>query len=106
MLPEPERPTGGIVLLFQSIHHVMKMERRLLRVGIRCDLRPVPRELSADCGMAVEISRVNLSEALSIAESHSIRVEAVYQTGDDGYHEVWDRRSSQAGRVGKPLSSD
>lgn len=43
------------ILLFPSIHDVMAAERALLAAKVRCDLIPVPRELSSECGMAVEV---------------------------------------------------
>ena len=43
-----------IILVFESIHDVVKAEKTLKRTGIWCDLVPTPREISSDCGMSVE----------------------------------------------------
>lgn len=43
-----------LVVLLPSIHDVMALERILGRQGVFYDLIPVPRQLSSECGMAVE----------------------------------------------------
>ena len=43
------------ILLLPSVHDVMAAERILVRAGIWCDLVPTPKEISPECGMAVEI---------------------------------------------------
>ncbi len=44
---------GDIVAIFHSIHRVMKAEKVLKHEQLRVKVIPVPRQLSADCGMAV-----------------------------------------------------
>lgn len=44
---------GDCVAIFHSIQRVMKAEKSLLDSGLDIVLIPVPRTLSADCGMAV-----------------------------------------------------
>ncbi len=41
------------VFVFDSIHYVLKAEKILKKEGISCELIPVPREISSDCGMAL-----------------------------------------------------
>ena len=45
---------GHCLLLYHSIHDVMRAERALKQAGLWCDLIPTPRQLSSDCGMALE----------------------------------------------------
>lgn len=47
--------TSGDTLLvvFDSIHDVVRAEKLLLAEGIACDLVPTPRDVSSDCGMVV-----------------------------------------------------
>ncbi len=54
------RDTGSagaaqLVFIFDSIHYVLKAEKALKKEGVSCELVPVPREISSDCGMAVAI---------------------------------------------------
>jgi len=43
------------IFLFGSIHHVMKAEKLLKGKGMEVDLISVPREISSDCGVAIEL---------------------------------------------------
>jgi len=47
---------GDCVAIFHSIHRVMKAEKILQGQQISFLLIPVPRQLSADCGMALRFS--------------------------------------------------
>jgi hypothetical protein len=41
------------VLTFQSIHHVLKAEKLLLKAGFKLDIIPTPKNISSDCGMSI-----------------------------------------------------
>ena len=51
------------VLIFSSIHQVMRAEKLLKGKGVKIDLIPVPREISSDCGVAIELSTDSEKEA-------------------------------------------
>ena len=42
--------------IFDSIHYVIKGEKTLKDAGLPINVIPVPREISSDCGMALEFS--------------------------------------------------
>jgi hypothetical protein len=42
------------LLLFHSTHDAINAERALMSAKIACDVIPVPRTISADCGIAIE----------------------------------------------------
>jgi hypothetical protein len=42
--------------IFDSIHYVIKGEKTLKEAGVPINVVPVPREISSDCGMALEFS--------------------------------------------------
>jgi len=44
------------VAVLETIHYVIKGEKILRREGLTIDVIPVPREISSDCGMALEFS--------------------------------------------------
>ena len=50
------------VITFDSVYYVMKAERILKEKGIEINLIPTPREISSDCGVAIELvdSRLDL----------------------------------------------
>ncbi len=50
-------PSSGTkcLFVFSSVHQVMKAEKILKDQGYSVDLVPMPREISSDCGVAVEL---------------------------------------------------
>ena len=46
-------PARKFLLLFHSIHDVLRAEKTLKQHAVRNELVPVPRELSSDCGMSI-----------------------------------------------------
>jgi len=75
------------VFLFKSVHHVMKAEKLLRGKGIKIDLIPVPREISSDCGVAIEVSEDSESEAILILGENSISVVECYTKNASGKFE-------------------
>jgi len=67
---------GDCVAIFHSVHWVMKAEKILKARGLNVLLIPAPRQLSADCGMAIrypyelhsEVSQVLTELSLSVTE--------------------------------------
>jgi hypothetical protein len=43
--------------VLEAIHYVIKGEKILKGAGLGIDVIPVPREISSDCGMALEFYR-------------------------------------------------
>ncbi len=41
---------------FGSTHHVLKAEKLLLEAGLDVRMVPMPREVSSDCGVALEFA--------------------------------------------------
>ncbi len=66
------------VFLFESVHRVMKAEKLLKGKGIKIDLIPVPREISSDCGVAIELSGNLEAEALLILKENRISIVDCY----------------------------
>ena len=81
------------VFIFESIHRVMKAEKLLKGKGIKIDLIPVPREISSDCGVAIELSAGLEAEALSILTENRILVLECYTKNSLGIFEPRKRNS-------------
>ena len=56
------------ILLMDSVHKVMKAEKVLKSAGILIDLVPVPREISSDCGVAIEFDSAPREDVLDLLE--------------------------------------
>jgi len=75
------------VFIFESIHRVMKAEKLLKGKGIKIDLIPVPREISSDCGVAIELSGDSEAEALCILTENRISILECYRRNSNGKFE-------------------
>ena len=75
------------ILLFQSVHHVMKAEKVLKERGMAVDLIPVPREISSDCGVAIQVPWEVSEEALCFIGERGLPCVECYQRGEDGQFE-------------------
>jgi len=71
------------VIIFGSIHRVMKAEKLLKGKGLKVDIIPVPREISSDCGVAIELPVDVRGEASRLMEENRILADEWY-TRDDG----------------------
>lgn len=58
--------TGRLVVLLETVHDVMKAERTLRDAGVWCDMVPTPRELSSDCGMALEVDGADVERVANL----------------------------------------
>ncbi len=75
---------GDIVAVFASIHRVMKAEKILKAELQGIKVIPMPRKISADCGMAIKFPEVLLAQVEQILKVHAIEVLEFWQKhGDD-----------------------
>ena len=75
------------VFLFESVHRVMRAEKVLKEKGIEVDLIPVPREISSDCGVAVELSQESEEKAFIILSENRISMSECYTKDSKGRFE-------------------
>lgn len=66
------------LLVFESVHQVMKAEKLLKGQGVKIDLIPMPREISSDCGVAIDLPEGAKEEALSFLSEHRVTLSACY----------------------------
>jgi hypothetical protein len=75
------------ILILQSVHQVMRAEKILKGTGIKVDLIPVPREISSDCGVAVELSMDLKDAVLQVLEENRLQVIECFVRDDAGRFE-------------------
>ncbi|GAB4255836.1 MAG: hypothetical protein Kow0092_01300 [Deferrisomatales bacterium] len=76
------------VLIFHSIHKVMRAEKVLKGAGLDVRLMPVPRQLSSDCGLSLAFpspQRQAVEEALQAA---GCPYEELYLETEAGYRRL------------------
>jgi len=67
------------VAIFHSIHRVLRAEQQLKRAGVVFLLIPVPRQLTADCGLALRIAPEHLAGVLAVLAAADLRPVEFYQ---------------------------
>jgi len=65
----------------------MKAEKALKERGMAVDLIPVPREISSDCGVAIQVPFEVTEEALCFMRERVLSRVECYQRGDGGRFE-------------------
>jgi hypothetical protein len=76
------------LFVFSSVHQVMKAEKILKGRGYRVDLIPMPREISSDCGVAVELPFELHEEALVFLKESRLPILVSYAKRHGRYEKV------------------
>lgn|GEM_PF-628581 len=85
----PIQPTPTCVVILFSIHFVLKAEKLLKKNGIGHDVIPVPREISSDCGMAVEFPCLESEKVLELLAAAGLRLAGLYmRVGKDSFQPI------------------
>lgn len=61
------------LVLFNSVHDVIKAEKLIKTQGYGYQIVPVPSNISSECGMCIEINNIQLSEVCSLLEKNQIK---------------------------------
>jgi hypothetical protein len=64
--------------ILEAIHYVIKGEKILKGAGLTIDVIPVPREISSDCGMALEFSCRERDRVEQLLGGEDISVVGIY----------------------------
>ena len=67
------------VAIFHSIHRVLRAEQQLKHAGVEFLLIPVPRKLTADCGLALRVAPPQLAALLAVLAAADLRPAELYQ---------------------------
>ena len=62
------------LLLFRSVHDLIRVERTARRDRLRVQVLPAPRDLSSDCGMVLEIEDTDLALFQEIAVREEVHM--------------------------------
>ncbi len=73
-----EKTEERCAAVLEAIHYVIKGEKILKTAGLRIDVIPVPREVSSDCGMALEFSCRNRDRVEQLLADEGVTVVGIY----------------------------
>jgi len=76
--------------IFSSIHFVLKAEKLLKKTGLAVETIPVPRKISADCGIAISFSAGDVPKVRELLEEKKVRLQGIYILSPDGTYSVVD----------------
>lgn len=71
------------LVTFPATSAAMRAEKCCQNKDIKASLRPVPRELSSSCGLALEVQQLELARLQEILNSHNIDTEAIYRPEEE-----------------------
>ena len=72
-----------VLMLFPTTHDVIKAERVCLKLGITVQVVPVPRSVSSECGMALEVTARNRNKVSAAITEAGVSVTQVIEVPDD-----------------------
>jgi hypothetical protein len=58
LMKEPKM-VDGCLILFQSVHDVIRSEKLIKSKGFDYQIIPVPSNISSECGMCIELNKSN-----------------------------------------------
>jgi hypothetical protein len=68
-----------VVATFDNTHNALRFEKTLKENQIKLTVMPVPREISASCGLAVKFDLEKYENISSLAADNEIMVKNYYQ---------------------------
>jgi len=76
------------VIVCESVHDVMALERALKDVGMTVEMIPTPRELTSDCGMALEVNGSELTRVHELQAARQLKWLGIFSRQRDGWKPV------------------
>ncbi len=77
------------ILIFNSVHRVMKAEKLLKDANLDSKTIPVPRKLSSDCGLAIKINNIEINDILKALEKET--PEEIYLEDQEQYEKIYEK---------------
>ena len=70
-MKKPE-PTNDCLIIFRSVHDVIKSEKLIKSNGFDYQIIPVPSNISSECGMCIELNKPNSIDVCSLLDQNFI----------------------------------
>jgi hypothetical protein len=71
--------TTEVVATFDNTHHALRFEKTLKENAIKLTIMPVPREVSASCGLSVKFNLEEFHRVKTLAENNEILIKKYYE---------------------------
>lgn len=66
------------VLLFPSVHFVLKAEKLVKQKGLAIKVIPVPRQFSSDCGVCIQFPWAEREKIQRVLEEEGVTIEGIH----------------------------
>jgi len=66
------------IITFFTVHQALRAEKVLMEAGFAISMIPVPREISSDCGVALEIPDGEETRIKSMLEENRVTLEGFH----------------------------
>ena len=70
------------VVLFYTVHALLKLDRELKTRGLTVGTVPTPRHLSSDCGTALSFDASDLDAVRAAIGDLGLEVQGIHELGD------------------------
>ena len=79
---------GDYVAIFNSVHRVMEAERLLKDKQLKIMTIPAPRELAADCGLAIRYAEDVRGEVEAALTQAGLMPRNLYRKSGEGFEKI------------------
>ena len=66
-----------IIIVFDSVHYILKTEKLLKAEKVDYEIIPTPRELSSDCGTVIKIAKNDKGKVVEILTANKLNGEFI-----------------------------
>lgn len=78
------------VAVFDSTHYALKFEKVIRDNGFKINIMPVPREITASCGISAKLETDEIERIKALADKENLKTAGYYhveaQNGKKTYH--------------------
>lgn len=78
------------IAVFESTHHAMRFEKIIKNGGFKINIMPVPREITASCGLSVKMDSHDYEKIKDLADREKLCIQGYYyvetQNNKKTYH--------------------
>lgn len=78
------------IAVFESTHHALKFEKTIKDGGFGLTIMPVPREITASCGISAKLEVDEIEKIKAFAVENNLKVQGYYhvesENGKKTYH--------------------
>lgn len=76
------------LLIFNSVHKVMRAEKALKREGLDVRVMPVPRQLSSDCGLSIAFRLEEREAVEAVLSDGESALDSMYMLEGEEYKKI------------------